>query len=161
LVTTLPRPDVPIGPETLGRIREALAGRGLELCHVGWVPGIRKGKLTLTIDREGGVTLDDCETASRLADELLEGEDGIPGAYLLEVESPGLDRPLWTLDDCRRFAGRRVRVTTELPVDGAKRMKGSLEAVEGDALVVMDEDRKRRYTVRFGDVKVVRLIPEF
>lgn len=155
------RPDVPIGAETLGRIREALAGRGMELCHVGWVPGARKGRLTLTIDRPEGVTLDDCEEASRLADEVLESSDEIAGAYLLEVESPGLDRPLWTLDDCRRFAGRRVRLTTNEPVDGTKRMKGPLESVEGESLVVMDEDRKRRYTVRFGDVKVVRLIPEF
>ena len=108
-----------------------------------------------------GITLDDCETASHLADGILEGDEEIPGAYLLEVESPGLDRPLWTLDDCRRFAGRRVRLTTNEPVDGAKRMKGPLEAVDGDALILMDEDRKRRYTVRFGDVKVVRLIPEF
>jgi ribosome maturation factor RimP len=161
LVTTAVRPDVPIGAETLGRVREALAGRGLELCHVGWVPGARKGRLTLTIDRPDGVTLDDCEAASRLADAILDGDDGIPGAYLLEVESPGLDRPLWTLDDCRRFAGRRVRVATNVPVDGAKRMKGPLESVDGDALVLVDEDRKRRYTVRFGDVKVVRLIPEF
>jgi len=155
------RPEIPIGAETLGRIREALAGRGLELCHVGWVPGARKGRLTLTIDRPEGVTLDDCEAASHLADELLESVDEIAGAYLLEVESPGLDRPLWTLDDCRRFAGRRVRIATNEPVDGAKRMKGPLESVEGESLVVMDEDRKRRYTVRFGDVKVVRLIPEF
>ena len=155
------RSDIPIGAGTLGRIREALAGRGLELCHAGWVPGARKGKLTLTIDRDGGVTLADCETASHLADEILEAGDEIPDAYLLEVESPGLDRPLWTLEDCRRFAGRRVQVATTVPVDGAKRLKGPLEAVEGDALIVMDEDRKRRYTVRFGDVKVVRLIPEF
>ena len=62
------RSDIPIGAETLGRIREALAGRGLELCHAGWVPGARKGKLTLTIDRDGGVTLADCETASHLAE---------------------------------------------------------------------------------------------
>jgi ribosome maturation factor RimP len=161
LVTTTVRPDVPIGADTLGRIREALAGRGLELWHAGWVPGARKGRLTLTIDREAGVTLDDCETASRLAEAILDEGEEIPGAFLLEVESPGLDRPLWTLDHCRRFAGRRVQVASNVSVDGAKRMKGPLEAVEGDALIVMDEDRKRRYTVRFGDVKVVRLIPEF
>ncbi len=161
LVTTLTRPELPIRAETLGRIREALAEKGLELCHVGWVPGARKGRLTLTIDRPEGVTLDDCEAASHLADPILEGDETIPGSWLLEVESPGLDRPLFTLDDCRRFAGRRVRMTTDVPVDGAKRMKGVLEGVDGESLVVMDEDRKRRYTVRFGDVKVVRLIPEF
>ncbi len=160
-MTTALKPDVPISAEILGRIREALAGRGLELCHVGWVPGARKGRLTLTIDRPGGVTLEDCETASHLADGILDGDEEIPGEYLLEVESPGLDRPLWNLDDCRRFAGQRVRLSTNVPVEGARRMKGPLEAVEGDALIVMDEDRKRRYTVRFGDVKVVRLIPEF
>ena len=158
---TLSRPEIPIGAETLARIREALAGHGLELCHVGWVPGARKGRLTLTVDGPGGVTLDDCESASRLADAILDADDAVPGSYLLEVQSPGLDRPLFTLDDCRRFAGRRVRVTTHVPVDGARAMKGPLEGVEGEALVVMDEDRKRRYTVRFGDVKVVRLIPEF
>ena len=153
--------DIPIRAETLGRIREALTGKGLELCHAGWVPGARKGKLTLTIDREGGVTLDDCETASRLADEILDADEETPGDYLLEVESPGLDRVLWSLEDCRKFAGNRVRIAMNVPVDGAKRLKGLMEAVEGDALIVMDEDRKRRYTVRFGDVKVVRLIPEF
>lgn len=155
------RPDIPISDETLGRIRGALAGRGLELYHAAWVPAARKGKLTLTIDREGGVTLDDCETASRLTEEILDAGEEIPGAYLLEVESPGLDRPLWTLDACRRFAGSRVRLATNVPVEGAKRLKGLLEAVDGDSLIVMDEDRKRRYTVRFGDVKVVRLIPDF
>ena len=160
-MTTTARPDVPLGAETLERVREALASRGLELYHASWVPGARKGRLTLTIDRPDGVTLEDCETASRLAEAILDEGEEIPGAFLLEVESPGLDRPLWTLDDCRRFAGRRVRVATNEPVDGAKRLKGPLEAVEGDLLTVMDEDRKRRYTVRFGDVKVVRLIPEF
>ncbi|MBK9968466.1 MAG: hypothetical protein IPP07_27840 [Holophagales bacterium] len=123
--------DIPIGAETLGRIREALAGRGLELCHAGWVPGPRKGKLTLTIDREGGVNLDDCEAASRLADEILDADEEIPGAYLLEVESPGLDRP--PLDAgrlppvrrkpgaCRHERAGRRREKAERPSRGHRR----------------------------------------
>ncbi len=98
LVKTLARPDLPIGPETLGRIREALAGRGLELCHAGWVPGVRKGKLTLTIDREGGVTLDDCQTASGLADEILEAGDEIPAPTFSRSSLPASTGPSgrWT-----------------------------------------------------------------
>lgn len=153
--------STPLSEATQDGVRAALASLGLELCHVDWRPGARRGVLTLTIDRPGGVTLEDCEAASRAASDLLEAADPIPGAWVLEVCSPGLDRPLWSLDDARRFVGRRVRVTTTAPVDGARHMKGLLEGVEGGALVVVDEDRRHRYTVQFGDVKVARLVPEF
>ena len=78
----------------------------------------------------------------------------------LEVSSPGLDRPLWTLDDCVRFRGRRVAVQLVRKVDGAARLKGVLEDVKGDTLTVLDEDQHRRYTARFGDVRLARLVPE-
>lgn len=150
----------PIAEPTLAEISARLVGLGLSLCHVDWIPGRSRGRLILYIDRDGGVTLSDCEDASREVSAILDASDEIKGAYNLEVSSPGLDRPLWSLDDCRRFKGRRVRVSTEVPVDGARNMKGTLEDVDGDALVLVDEDRRRRYTVRFGDVKVARLIPE-
>jgi ribosome maturation factor RimP len=145
------------------QIAAALHERGLELCHVAWKAGAKQGVLTLTIDKEGGVSMADCEVASRAASELLdaEGAEVPPIEYSLEVESPGLDRPLWTLDDCRRFTGRRVAVRLNRKVDGAGRLKGVLESVDTDTLTVLDEDQNRRYTVRFDDVKLARLVPEF
>lgn len=151
--------SLPIDAGTESLLRGRLEALGLELCHLAWTPG-RRAVLTLFIDRPGGVTLDDCEAASREASAVLDPlEEGLP-AYVLEVSSPGLDRPLWTLADCVRFAGRRVVVRLERTVEGTAKLKGILEEVRGDSLTVLDEDRKRRYTVRFGDVRIARIVPE-
>ena len=145
------------GTETL--LRGRIEALGLELCHADWAPG-RRATLTLFVDRTGGVNLEDCEAASHAASEVLDPlEESLP-PYVLEVSSPGLDRPLWTLADCARFAGSRVTVRLAKKVDGAANLKGILEDVRGDALTVLDEDQHRRYTVRFGDVRIARLVPE-
>lgn len=151
---------LPIDAGTESLLRGRLEALGLELCHADWAAGRGRATLTLFIDRPGGVTLDDCEDASRAASEVLDPlEESLP-AYVLEVSSPGLDRPLWTLADCVRFRGSRVTVRLERKVDGAAKLKGILEDVSGDSLTVLDEDQKRRYTVRFGDVRMARLVPE-
>jgi ribosome maturation factor RimP len=177
--------DLPYGKESSSRIEEALRERGLELCHVEWKPAHGRGVLALTIDRPAldvpedpedpdalalaleaprpswsGVTLEDCEVANRVVGAILDETDEIPGAYVLEVSSPGLDRQLFTIEDCRRFAGRRVKLSTRVPMEGSKNLKGILESVEGDVLTLFDEDRKRRYTTRFGDLKIARLVPD-
>jgi ribosome maturation factor RimP len=140
-------------------IARRLRTLGVELCHAGWSPG-RRGTLTLTIDRPGGVTLEDCEAASRAASEILDPLEASLPAYVLEVASPGLDRPLFSLADCERFRGHRVMVRLAAKIEGTSKLKGVLETVDGERLTVLDEDRHRRYTVRFGDVKLARLVPE-
>ena len=150
---------LPFDSETADLIRRRVAAFGLDLCHMEWKPGGR-ATLTLYVDKAAGVTLRDCEIASHAASEILDPlEEKLPD-YALEVSSPGLDRPLWTLDDCVRFRGRRVAVQLVRKVDGAARLKGVLEDVEGDTLTVLDEDQHRRYTARFGDVRIARLVPE-
>ncbi|HEX7616519.1 MAG TPA: ribosome maturation factor RimP [Thermoanaerobaculia bacterium] len=150
---------LPFDGGTADLIRQRIAAFGLDLCHMEWKPGAR-ATLTLYVDKPAGVTLKDCEIASRAASEILDPlEEKLPD-YALEVSSPGLDRPLWTLDDCVRFRGRRVAVQLVRKVDGAARLKGVLEDVKGDTLTVLDEDQHRRYTARFGDVRLARLVPE-
>jgi ribosome maturation factor RimP len=150
---------LPFDELTARLLRARIAAWGLELCHVDWKPGAR-ATLTLYVDKPAGVTLEDCETASRAASEILDPlEEQLP-RYALEVSSPGLDRPLWSLDDYARFRGRRIVVCLDTKVEGSARLKGILEGVEGDALTVLDEDQRRRYTVRFGDVRLARLVPE-
>ncbi|MFI5180425.1 MAG: ribosome maturation factor RimP [Thermoanaerobaculia bacterium] len=151
---------VPLPGEAVEALRDAVAALGLEVYHLAWKPG-RRSTLEITIDRSGGVSVDDCEEASRAVSCVLDPlEEKLP-AYVLEVSSPGLDRTLWTIADCVRFTGRRVRVQTRRPVEGTSRFKGLLESVEGDRLTILDEDRKHRYTVPFGDAKSARLVPEF
>ena len=150
---------LPFDGGTADLIRQRIAAFGLDLCHMEWKPGAR-ATLTLYVDKPAGVTLADCEVASRAASEILDPlEEKLPN-YSLEVSSPGLDRPLWTLADCERFRGRRVAVQLVRKVDGAARLKGVLEDVQGDTLTVLDEDQHRRYTARFGDVRLARLVPE-
>jgi ribosome maturation factor RimP len=151
---------LPLGAGTESLLRGRLEALGLELCHADWNPGRGRATLTLFIDRPGGVTLEDCETASHAASEILDPLEETLPRYVLEVSSPGLDRPLWTLADCARFRGHRVTVRLARKVDGAANLKGILEEVAGDSLTVLDEDQKRRYTVRFGDVRLARLVPE-
>lgn len=102
----------------------------------------REGKymvLRLFIDKEGGITLDDCADVSRELSAVLDVEDVIAGNYHLEVSSPGLDRPLKKEEDYRRFTGRLVKVRTyEMCKDDAgnprKTFLGELLGLDGDVV---------------------------
>ncbi len=152
---------LPFGTETSSALASLLARQGLELYHVDWRQGRSRGVLSLTIDREGGVSLADCEEATRAVDAFLETVEELSSPYVLEVSSPGLDRQLYTPEDFRRFTGSRVRLRLWKPVDGSANLKGLLETADGEQVTILDEDQRRRYTVRFGDVKVARLVPDY
>jgi len=117
---------------------------GLELVEVqfrresgGWI-------LRLFIDREGGVTVDDCASVSRQVSSHLEVEDCIDHAYSLEVSSPGLERPLKRKEDFIRFSGRKARVKLKEPVDGQRVFLGILGPVDGDTLTLDIEGRQMK-----------------
>ena len=88
---------------------------------------------------QGGISVDDCEQASRALSEWLDVADPIPGAYHLEVSSPGFDRPLRTAAHFAAQVGQRVKVETTLPIADRRRFTGTLLAVE-DGEVVVDVD---------------------
>ncbi len=106
--------------------------------------------LRVQIDRPGpaataddSVSVEDCANVSRDLSAMLDVDDVVPAAYTLEVSSPGLDRPLRNEDDYRRFAGRRAKIVTREKVDGQTFIRGQLAGVEGDAVLVDGEDRRR------------------
>ena len=84
------------------------------------------------VEREDGksMTIDDCEAVSRLASTLLDVEDPIASHYLLEVTSPGIDRPLIKAQDFIRFKGNEIKLETSLPIEGRKRFKGLLKGLD-------------------------------
>ncbi len=96
------------------QIRELLtapmAAAGVELVEVCWRPHGRQRRLLVTVDRPGGITLDECGTVSRAISALLDAADPVPGPYLLEVSSPGIERPFQGEMDWERAVGHRVRL---------------------------------------------------
>jgi ribosome maturation factor RimP len=98
------------------------------------ITGGRRATLQIMAERadEAAMTVEDCADISRTVSALLDVADPIDAAYVLEVSSPGIDRPLVKREDFTRFAGHEARVELNAPIDGRKRFRGRLEGVEGD-----------------------------
>jgi ribosome maturation factor RimP len=118
----------------------------------------RPALLRVYIDRDPGVTLADCELVGRQLGTLLDVEDPLPGSYVLEVSSPGLDRRLRTPEQFLRFVGREVRIDLKQPRDGRRRLKGTLVAVEASRIRVGVD--QALWEVELADIGVARLVPE-
>jgi ribosome maturation factor RimP len=123
--------------------------------------------LRVQIDRPGpastaedSVSVEDCAAISRDLSAVLDVEDIVPTAYTLEVSSPGLDRPLRSADDFRRFVGRRAKLVMREAVDGQRFFKGRLGGVE-DGRVVIDTEDRRRHLVPIGIITRANLEVEF
>ncbi len=91
---------------------------------------------------DGTFTIDDCEAASKALSPVLDLDDPVTGEYRLEVSSPGIDRPLVRMSDVRRALGHEARVELAVPMDGRRRFRGLLHAVEGERLVIRRMDNK-------------------
>lgn len=131
-----------------------------ELVELSFGRGSGRGLLKLVIDREDGVSVEDCATISRELSAVLDVEDLIPGSYTLEVSSPGLDRPLMSLSDFLRFAGRLAKVTLEEAMDNQKVFIGRIMRVE-DGNIILDVAGKGTVTIPYQNVKKARLEVEF
>ncbi|MGD2081096.1 MAG: ribosome maturation factor RimP, partial [Nitrospirota bacterium] len=107
--------------------REVADGMGVELVDVELRGAGRRTLLRVTIDREGGVTVGDCERFSRDLGAMLDVEDLLEESYTLEVSSPGLDRPLKGVGDFRRHRGRLVNVSLRDKVEGRGAWTGRVE----------------------------------
>ncbi|HHT69016.1 MAG TPA: ribosome maturation factor RimP [Firmicutes bacterium] len=117
-------------------VDEIIKGSDLELVDVEYVKESTGWILRVFLDKPGGIDLDDCQAVSAVLDKKLDQEDPIPGAYSLEVSSPGLERPLKKRADYERFAGRLVQIRTYSGVHGRKRFEGILEGLQGDNVLL-------------------------
>ena len=126
--------------EILNRVRELirplLASRGVELVELTCHPG--GGRLTLRclVDTAHGITVDELSGLNRSIGAVLEEHEVIPDRYVLEVSSPGLDRPLKTTADFERVIGRRVKVTTSAPVADRQEHRGEVLGVNEEAVML-------------------------
>jgi len=141
--------------EILNRVRELirplLASRGVELVELTCHPG--GGGLTLRclVDTARGITLDEVSGLNRSIGAVLEEHDAIPDRYLLEVSSPGLDRPLKTAADFERVIGRRVKVSTSAPVADRQEHRGEVLGVNEEA-VMLRLDSGEKLPIPFSQI---------
>src|SRR5690606_16217370 len=133
---------------------------GLEFVGIEFSPSRGSSLLRVFIDaRERPVTIEDCERVSREISSQMDVNDPIEGRYTLEVSSPGIDRPLFTLEHFQRFIGSTAKVNVGLPLDGRHRFQGRIVGVDGDR-IVLDQDGSE---VAISHVNVVkaRLVPDY
>lgn len=118
---------------------QVAAGNKLELVNVNILGAERSPTVRVFIDKQGGVTHEDCATVSREVGALMDAEDFISSAYILEVSSPGLERQLYSLKDFEKFAGNLAKVKTYKPVDGQRNFVGRIKAVAGEEIIFEDK----------------------
>ena len=137
----------------------AVEATGKELLGIEFISAGKHSVLRIYIDHENGINVDDCAEVSRQVSAILDVEDPISTEYNLEVSSPGLDRPLFTLPHFEAVVGETVDVKLSMPLNGRRKFKGKLVAVENDVLVVNVDGED--YELVIGNVDKANLVPSF
>lgn len=122
-------------------IEPLLQSQGFELVDLEYQRWPQGWVLRIYLDREGGITLDDCAEVSGEIGAVLEVKDVIPNPYVLEVSSPGLTRPLRKPEDFNKFSNRLVKIKLYEPVEGRKNFRGNLLGLEGEKVRLEIEGR--------------------
>jgi ribosome maturation factor RimP len=133
---------------------------GYELVGVEFEGAGGHGTLRVYIDREQGVSLDDCAAISHQISGILDVEEPIKQAFDLEISSPGIDRPLFKLADFERFAGRTAKIKLAVDLEGRKNFKGRLQGVADARMVIIEVDGEAFY-LPFADIARANLVGEF
>ena len=131
-----------------------------ELVDVEYVKEAGNWYLRFYIDKEGGITVDDCEAVSRIFSDKLDELDFIEDAYIMEVSSPGLGRPLKKEKDYARSMGKEVEIRTYRPINKEKEFYGILSAYDESSVTITTEDQKEQ-TFEKADIALIRLAFDF
>ena len=118
----------------------------------------RRTLVRVSVEREGGLSVEDCARISEELSRALDLHDPIPHAYTLEVATPGLDRPLRSAEDFVRFAGRKIELTAREPIEGRRRWRGRLIGLDGADVVLEVDGRTARLPL--NRVATARLVVE-
>lgn len=131
-----------------------------ELVDVEYVKEGSNWYLRIYIDKPGGIAVDDCEVVSRALSEVLDENDFIGDAYILEVSSPGLGRPLKKEKDFIRSVGEEIEIRTYRAIDKQKEFIGILKEFDKDTVTIEIEDETTK-TFDKGDIALIRLAFDF
>lgn len=138
-------------------VEPVLVDMGYELVEVEYMKEFGDYFLKIFIYNETGVGVDDCEMIARKVSEILDEKDLIPGAYYLEVSSPGLDRPISTNDDLRRNLNKDIEVRLYKAIDNIKNFEGKLIDYNEEDIKIVEEDETERVIPR-QSISLMRLV---
>jgi ribosome maturation factor RimP len=143
-------------------LKPVVEGLDCELWGLEYLSQGRRSRLRVFIERQEGVSVEDCERVSRGISDLLDVEDVVPDTYTLEVSSPGLDRILFKPAHYEANIGAVVDVRLNFPLEGTKRIVGVLTALEGDEVVVRSQEvEDEEYLLPLVNIHRARLVPQF
>ena len=134
-------------------------GYGFELVDVEYVKEAGNWYLRGYIDKPGGITVNDCEAVSRVFSDKLDENDFIEDSYIMEISSPGLDRPLKKEKDFARSMGKLVEIRTYRPIDKQKEFCGVLTAYDSNSVTIEEDGGSRTFEKK--EIALIRLAIEF
>ena len=150
--------DIELRTEQL--VQPIIDENNFELVDVEYVKEGANWYLRVYADKEGGINIDDCVLLSRALEAKLDEEDFIEEAYILEVSSPGLGRPLKKDKDFERSLGKDVEIKLYRPIDKQKEWEGTLVSYDAESITVCLEEEKEM-TIARNDIALVRLALDF
>ena len=142
-------------------INPVIEDMGYELLGVEYVASGKHSILRLYIDSENGIGVDDCEAVSRQVSAIMDVEDPITGQYSLEVSSPGIERPLFTLAHYQRFLGHDISLRLFRPIEGKRNFTGSIGSVGETNNTIELVTELGPVTVDIGLIEKANLIAHF
>ena len=140
-------------------VESVVSGMGYEFVGAQYGRDSRGGLLRVYIDKDAGIDVEDCARVSQQLSAVLDVEDPIREAYVLEVSSPGLDRPLFRERDFEAHSGALVRVRLHRAVAGRRNFKGRLRSAEDLRVLIEGEDQL--WELDYKDIDEARLVPEY
>ncbi len=146
--------------QTEALLQPIVEGKGFELVDVEYVKEGGNWYLRAYIDKPGGITVDDCEVVSRAFSDILDEKDYIDDAYIFEVSSPGLGRPLKKEKDFKRSIGEEVEIRTYRPINRQKEFVGLLKEYDQETVTIEYEDETTQVFQR-SDIALIRLSFDF
>lgn len=144
---------------TRNLVAPAIEKNNFELVDVEYKKEGNNWYLRVYIDKEGGVSLDDCQIISEYLSEKLDEVDPIENSYILEVSSPGIDRPLKTQRDFDKFKGSLVEISLYQPIDKKKKYEGELVGLINDKVVITDNGKRKEFDI--NDISLVKPVIKF
>mgnify|MGYP001084836565 CR=1 FL=1 len=145
--------------ELIALLEPLVEDHGLELVTVEVTGGQRHQTVRVYLDRDGGIDIDAIAEANAWLSDALDTVSRLSGPFTLEVSSPGIERILRKQSDFTRFAGERVTLQTTRPVEGRSRFTGRLVGVDGDDVVIEQDEQEHR--VPFAQIERARLKADF